>query len=168
MINKIIRLITDSKHDTGGVKFLAQEMGIKYSTLYSLYSGKNSNPTIETVGKICEYYNITFSDLSDDAAPPYHFDRLSSDIIPLSEQNNTNIYIKNNTLIDTLPKSSQLIFEKFSPPLKNKNHYICTTLSGEVVLRKVIEEDNKFIFISSNRIIHEDNHPIMQLKNVKI
>ena len=51
MINKIIRLITDSKHDNRGVKFLAQEMGIKYSTLYSLYSGKNSNPTIETVGK---------------------------------------------------------------------------------------------------------------------
>ncbi|WP_337969416.1 helix-turn-helix transcriptional regulator [Vibrio pectenicida] len=168
MIDKIIRLITDSKHDTGGVKFLAQEMGIKYSTLYSLYSGKNSNPTIETVGKICDYYNINFSDLSDDAVPPYHFDRLNTDIIELCKKRDTDIYIKNNLLIDTLPKSSQLIFEQFVPPLKNKNHYICISKSGEVVLRKVIEEDNNFIFISSNRIIHEDNYPIMQLKNVKI
>ncbi|RSD25374.1 helix-turn-helix domain-containing protein, partial [Vibrio pectenicida] len=115
--------ITDSKHDTGGVKFLAQEMGIKYSTLYSLYSGKNSNPTIETVGKICDYYNINFSDLSDDAVPPYHFDRLNTDIIELCKKRDTDIYIKNNLLIDTLPKSSQLIFEQFVPPLKNKNHY---------------------------------------------
>ncbi|GLT20015.1 hypothetical protein GCM10007938_37980 [Vibrio zhanjiangensis] len=168
MIDKIIRLITDSKHDTGGVKFLAQEMGIKYSTLYSLYSGKNSNPTIETLGKICNYYNITFSDLSDDTAPPYHFERLNSDIVTLSEQTDTDIYIKNNSLIDSLPKSSQLIFEKFVPPLKNKNHYICTTQSGDVVLRKVIEEDHRLIFISSNGVIHEDSYPIMQLKNVKI
>ncbi|CAM2932855.1 MULTISPECIES: helix-turn-helix domain-containing protein [Vibrio] len=168
MIDKIIRLITESKHDTGGVKFLAQEMGIKYSTLYSLYSGKNSNPTIDTVGKICDYYNITFSDLSDEAETPHHFDSLQPEIIRLAQHEGVDIFIKNNQLIDTLPKSSQLIFEKFTPPLKNKNHYICLTETGEIVLRKAIEEDDNFLFISSNRIIHNNDYPIMQLKNVKI
>lgn len=168
MIDKIIKLITESKHDTGGIKLLSQEMGIKYSTLYSLYSGKNNNPTIETVGKICDYYNITFSDLSDATEVPHRFDTLNAEIIALSQHHDIDIFITNNNLIDSLPKCSQLIFEKFVSPLKNKNHYICTTESDGIVLRKAIKEDNKVILISSNRIIHENDKPIMQLKNVKI
>lgn len=168
MIDKIIKLLTESRHDPGGIKLLSQEMGIKYSTLYSLYSGKNNNPTIDTVGKICDYYNITFSDLSDEATAPHRFDTLSADIIELTQHQYIDIYVKNNNLIDSLPKCSQLIFEKFVSPLKSKNHYICITESDEIVLRKAIKEDGKIILISSNRIIHKNDTPIMQLKNVKI
>ncbi|KLN67199.1 MULTISPECIES: helix-turn-helix domain-containing protein [Vibrio] len=168
MINEIVRLIKESKKSTGGIKYLAQEMGVKYSTLYSLYSGKNSNPTIDTVGKICDYYNITFSDLSSDTHVQQCFDALTESLIELSKHKGIEVFIKNNDLIDSLPKSSQLIFEQFTPPLKNKNHYICITKSNEIVLRKVMKDENQFVFISTNRIIHENDRPIMQLKNVKI
>nr|WP_269809275.1 helix-turn-helix transcriptional regulator [Enterovibrio nigricans] len=31
-------------------------MGVNYQTLYSLISGKNNNPKIDTIKKICDYF----------------------------------------------------------------------------------------------------------------
>ena len=163
MINKIINLITEKKDDVGGVKWLAQEMDIKYSTLYSLYSGRNNNPTIDTIRKICEYFDISISDLSEDSSILCVFKTLDPQIAKLTKCHIHKITLINNDLICELPKKSKLVFEKYTPPLKNKFHYLCETESGSVTYKKAIIIDGTVSLGAETNEL-----PIMQLKNVEI
>lgn len=163
MINKIINLITEKKDDVGGVKWLAQEMDIKYSTLYSLYSGRNNNPTIDTIRKICEYFDISISDLSEDSSILCVFKTLDPQIAKLTKYHIHKITLINNDLICELPKKSKLVFEKYTPPLKNKFHYLCETESGSVTYKKAMIIDGTVSLGTETNEL-----PIMQLKNVEI
>ena len=163
VINKIINLIAEKKDDVGGVKWLAQEMDIKYSTLYSLYSGRNDNPTIDTIRKICDYFDVSISDLSEDSEILCIFKSLDPQIAKLAKCHIHKITLINNDLISELPKSSKLIFEKYTPPLKNKFHYLCETESGSVIHKKAIIL-NGTVYLNGET----NESPIMQLKNVEI
>lgn len=46
-------------------KEVSREMKISYSLLYSLESGRNKNPKINTVVQFCEYYNISVFEFLD-------------------------------------------------------------------------------------------------------
>ncbi len=163
VIEKIIKLISDAKDNTGGVKYLAEKMGLKYSTLYSLYSGRNNNPTIDTVGRICDYFEVSLSELSREDSCNHIFERLEPQIARVAELNLHKVIVVNNGLIEHLPEESQLIFEKFSEPLKEKNHYLCRNKSGEVSFRKAEINNGCLSLVRCN-----DEMPFMQLKDVRI
>jgi len=163
VIEKIIKLISDAKDNTGGVKYLAEKMGLKYSTLYSLYSGRNNNPTIDTVGRICDYFEVSLSELSREDSCNHIFERLEPQIAKLAKCHIHKITVINNDLISELPKNSKLIFEKYTPPLKNKFHYLCETESGSVIHKKAIIL-NGTVYLNGEK----NESPIMQLKNVEI
>jgi transcriptional regulator with XRE-family HTH domain len=42
---------------------LAQKAGITYSTLIKIESGKNQNPTLDTITKIADVFQITIDEL---------------------------------------------------------------------------------------------------------
>ena len=74
---------------------LSKESDIPYSSLNSLFL-KNNQPTISTLEKICNGFNISLSDFFSNKKLPYYetFSLSKDDILLIEKYNNLNKYNK--------------------------------------------------------------------------
>lgn len=163
-MKKIIEKIkyTASK-ENGGLKSLSEKVGIKYNTLHSLISGKNTNPKIGTLKTISDYYNIKLSDIFSDEGV-IHYKNINE--IDLNDVDRVSII--NEGYIDSIPDNSLLIFGKIKDHTMDKNIYLCKDNDGRIQIRKAIMEDGKITLISLNRIVKSDETPIYCLIRVEV
>ena len=168
-LSKIKILINKSKKDDdGGLKSIAEDMGIKYTTLYSILSGKNTNPKIDTIKLICDYYDISLSDFFNEHQTIHHLERLDQDISNIVNKNNPILSITNNGIIESLPDESALFFEKHQGDIEENNYYLYINNENKIAIRKTIIEDGTIMFISKNNILYKPEKTMMKLRNVKL
>jgi DNA-binding Xre family transcriptional regulator len=169
VLRRLRELLVSSREVDGGLKALAQNIGVKYSTFYSIYTGSNENPTIETLQKICDYYGVSIGDILSEEKVSCHINKINSDELTFADSLvNPVVSVVNSFKIKELPKDSVLFFEKNASEIKVNNFYICKKNNGKYVLRKSVREDGEIIFISENRIRSDDCIPLYILKRVVV
>lgn len=169
IIDNLKRLL-DRKNDRS-LKQLAKDMDIPYTTLHSVLSGKNTNPKLDTILKICDFYKIDIADLSNKKAKVRHINNLS-DILIFTKRDNEEILvsINNEKLISFLPDKAILFFSnKFDNVIVN-NYYIVKIDGDVLAVRKYVYDDNIFSWVSDRNISYNAalSEPLMELYNVRI
>ncbi|KJF97426.1 helix-turn-helix domain-containing protein [Photobacterium leiognathi] len=170
MIIENLKRLLNRKSDRS-LKQLAKDMNIPYTTLHSVLSGKNTNPKLDTILKICDFYKIDIADLSNKKAKVHHVNNLS-DILICTKGNNEEILIsiKNEKLIGFLPDNAILFFSnKFDEVIVN-NYYIVKIDNGVLAVRKYVCDDNIYSWVSGRNISYNVSlsEPLMELYNVRI
>lgn len=170
MLKHLIELIDAKMSKTETVKSLAQKIGVPYTTLYSMYIGQNKNPKIETIKKICDFYNVSIASvLSDEKESVYPLKSIDEVLDVRVREHLTSLI--NGDLIRRIPSSSTLFFRSHKGDrLNENNYYLCRKNETEVVLRIAVKEDRDIILISKNGIKYdiENEDVVMVLDNIRI
>lgn len=67
-VTRCVRRLIDLAHD-GNIRQASEEIGIPYATLRDLYSGRRSNPGINTVAVLAEHYGVPLAWFTDERQP---------------------------------------------------------------------------------------------------